>query len=141
MGKRGPKPKPLAVLKLEGAYRGYLPKRGPVTGGDALRKPDDLQPDASDMWDHVTRTRGPWLCSSDAASLAALCESWAFLRECSRRLEADPTDRDTRVAWAAYAGFFTKMAAAFGLTPGDRASLGEDKAERDADAELEGMLS
>lgn len=133
--------KPLAVHRAEGTYRyDRHGSRGPTTGGEPLRKPDDLRPDASWLWDEVTSLRGPWLCSSDAAALRALCDAYGLMRACEPRLVADPTDKAARCAWSAYRGVFTKLAGKFGLTPSDRAKLGEDKPARDAYLEMLELL-
>ncbi len=138
----GRPPKPLAVLKADGTYRADRHgNRGPVTGGEPLRKPDDLGDAASWLWEEVTRTRGAWLCGSDAAALHTLCVAWGFMQACEARLQSDATDKLARCAWTSYQAVFTQLGARFGLTPSDRARLGEDKPQRDSDAELEAMLS
>lgn len=137
----GRPPKPLAVLKMEGRYRADRHAgRGPRTGGEPLRKPDDLSEPASWLWDEITRTRGPWLCGSDAAALETLCVAWGLMQACREKLHADPTDKLARCAWTGYQAVFTQLGSRFGLTPSDRARLGEDKPERDGDDELEAML-
>jgi len=137
----GRPPKPIAVHVSQGTYRrDRHGARGPTTGGEPLRKPDDLGDDASALWDAVTSTRAAWLCSSDAAALRTLCDTWGFLRACQRLLADDATDRNARCAWGAYYAAFNTLAAKFGLNPSDRARLGGDKPERDARSELEELL-
>lgn len=133
---------PDAVLKLHGGYRkDRHANRGPASGGEALRKPDDLPEHASWLWDEVTRTRAAWLCGSDAASLRALCDAYEFMRKCQAVLAKDATDKNARCAWSAYAAVFNSLGARFGLTPSDRARLGEDKPLRDENAEMEELLA
>lgn len=137
----GRPPKPLAVLKMEGTYRADRHAgRGPLTGGEPLRKPDCLPDAASWLWEEIYRTRGPWLCGSDAASLRTLCMAFHFMRATETALLVDPTDKLARCAWSGYQAAFSQLGARFGLTPSDRARLGEDKPQRDADNELEAML-
>ena len=132
---------PNDVLKLRGTYRADRhANRGPALGGEPLRKPDDMQEHASWLWDEVCRTRGPWLCGSDAASLQMLCMTYELMRRCEAKLREDATDKDARCSWGAYAAMFTSMGAKFGLTPSDRARLGEDKPERDSDDEMREMM-
>jgi phage terminase small subunit len=69
-----------------------------------------------------------------------LCMAYELMRRCEAKLREDATDKDARCSWGAYAGLFSSMGAKFGLTPSDRARLGEDKPERDSDDELEEML-
>lgn len=133
---------PDAVLKLHGDYRkDRHANRGPKSGGEALRKPDDMPEHASWLWDEVTRTRAAWLCGSDAASLSTLCDAFHFMQTSRVALLTDPSDKNSRCAWSAYAAVFASLGARFGLTPSDRARLGEDKPLRDENAEMEDMLA
>ena len=132
---------PNEVLKLHGTYRkDRHGERGPTTGGEPLRKPDDLDPAASWLWDEITRTRSPWLCSSDAAALRTLCDAWGLMQAVKPKLIEDPTDKNARCAWSAYQSVFKSLAACFGITPSDRARLGEDKPTNDADRAILEML-
>jgi phage terminase small subunit len=138
----GQQPKPEAVLKLHGDYRADRhANRGPKLGGEALRKPDDLPEHASWLWDEVTTKRAAWLCGSDAATLRTLCEAFHLMRVTFGYLLTDPGEKNMRCAWVAYAGLFNSIGARFGLTPSDRARLGEDKPLRDEEDELKDMLS
>lgn len=133
--------KPIAVHLAEGTYRADRHgNRGPQTGGEPLRKPDGLAPAAGWLWDEVTRQRGPWLCASDAAALQTLCDAYGFMRACEPRLRANATDKAARQAWSVYHGVFEKLGAKFGLTPSDRAKLGENTPKRDTNSELEELL-
>lgn len=133
---------PVHVHKLRGTYRpDRHGNRGPKMGGEPLRIPDDLPEHAEWLWREVTRLRGPWLCGSDAASLRTLSMAFHFMKRCEAKLLEDATDKDARCSWGAYAATFLSLGAKFGLSPSDRAKLGEDKPQRDAEDELEAMLS
>lgn len=133
--------KPINVLRLEGGYRADRHAgRGPAQGGEPLQKPDGLGEHGSWLWDEVARTRRAWLCASDAAALRALCDAYQLMRRCEPALRDDPTDKNARCAWSAYHAVFRQLGAAFGLTPSDRARLGENKSDCDQDRELESLL-
>ncbi len=142
MASGGHNAKPQDVLKLHGDYRADRHEgRGPKLGGEPLRKPDDLPEHASWLWDEVTTKRAAWLCGSDAASLRTLCMAFHFMRSAESLLLVDSTEKNARCAWTAYAATFASFGARFGLTPSDRARLGEDKPLLDEKADLEGMLA
>lgn len=132
---------PNDVLRLQGTYReDRHGNRGPKLGNEPLRKPDDLPEHAGWLWDEITRHRAAWLCGSDAACLQTLCMAFEFMRRAEAKLMADPTEKNARCAWASYQAVFANLGAKFGLTPSDRARLGEDKELNDANDELEAML-
>lgn len=144
MPRGGQNAKPLAVLQLEGGFQHNKKRyvgRGPSLGGEALRKPDDLPDRAGWLWDQVTLHRSAWLCGSDAPALEMLCRSFAYMRECDKVLEKNPLDKDARCARATYFGEVNSLGARFGLTPSDRARLGEDKPLRDEQEEMKGMMA
>lgn len=142
MASGGHNAKPLGVLKLHGDYRADRQGgRGPKLGGEPLRKPDGLPEAAGWLWDEVTTRRAAWLCGSDAASLRTLCMAFHFMRTSETVLMIDPADKMARCAWTAYAAIFTSLGARFGLTPSDRARLGEDKELRDQQSDLEDLLA
>jgi phage terminase small subunit len=138
----GQQPKPEAVLKLHGDYRADRhANRGPKLGGEALRKPDDLPEHADWLWGEITSKRAAWLCGSDAATLHTLCMAYHFMRKAETLLLVDSTEKNARCAWTAYASTFASLGARFGLTPSDRARLGEDKPLRDEEDELKDMMA
>ena len=119
--------KPLRVHQLHGTYRDDRhgqPSKATSTGGDLPPKPD-LDPIAAAMWDLVTETRAPWLAESDGPALQALCEAWALRCSAHAALRDDATAQEPRVAFTAYQAAFERLAARFGLTPTDRARMGE----------------
>lgn len=135
--------KPLRIHEASGSYdhdKGRYANRGPKSGGEPLRKPDDLPEHASWLWDEVTRRRSAWLCGSDAAALEVLCFAFHHLRTCQAELTKEPTDKPTRLAYSTFAAEFKSLGARFGLTPADRARLGEDKPLRDEQSELEDLI-
>lgn len=141
---RGRPRKTPTELKLEGTYRAdrHGTRRDPTDNGGVIPPtPDDLTPDAAELWQSVTLSRGDWLSSSDASSLRLLCDSWGNLRACQRLLAENPTDREARIAWASYAGVYNRLAPAFGLTPTTRAALGEAVEGNPEDREMLELLA
>lgn len=133
--------KPETVLKLHGDYRkDRHADRGPKTGGEPLRKPE-MGEIAGRIWDHVTETRRAWLCSSDLESLQSLCECWELRCRALVLVNQDPADKLKRIAFKDYQTLFNQLAARFGLTPADRARLGEGSDVHQAKGELEDMLA
>ena len=134
--------KPLAVLRLEGTHRpDRHAGRGPKLGGEPLRKPEGLGEAGGWLWDEVTRTRGDWLCSSDAAALESLCICWHYAQQCRTILDGDATEKNARVSYTSYMQLFNQLAQRFGITPADRARLGEGSGVHEARDELEDMLA
>lgn len=132
--------KPDAVLKLHGTYReDRHAKRGVKTGGEPLRKPE-LDEVADAHWELITRTRGQWLASSDTDTLKRLCELWSMARRLFDAWKQDVSDKELRVSALATHAEWAKLAAKFGLTPSDRARLGEGSDVHCDNAELEAML-
>lgn len=92
------------------------------------------------MWDRVASTRAVWLASSDAEALRALCDLWQLRMQVLPELLESPADKNLRIAFNNYTRQFLTLAAKFGLTPSDRARLGEEAEEPQQNAELEAML-
>lgn len=142
MPRGGHNAKPDEVLKLHGTYDPYYhANRGPKTGGEPLRKPDGMGEIAGALWDRITVIRRAWLCSSDAESLQALCECWELRCRSLVTLTTDPTDKNNRIAFKDYQTLFNQLAARFGLTPADRARLGEGSDAHGEKDEIEEMLA
>ena len=107
----------------------YKPSRHGGRGDDLPPeqppKPADLSPDAAAFWDQVVA----WLVEHgqcqriDAFALEAMCRLWACARVSLIAAEADPLDKDIRIAATSYAQRFESMASRFGMTPVDRARL------------------
>ncbi len=75
--KSGPKPRPSAVLRLQGTYRPHRRHGEPEAPGDlaALGPPDWLTPDQQNVWRSVlARAPRSVLRTIDAELLAAYCE-------------------------------------------------------------------
>ena len=141
MATGGQNAKPAEVLKLHGSYReDRHGSRGPKTGGEPLRKPDDLDPVASAHWDFMVRTRTAWLAASDADTLRRLCELWSLSEASRKQAMETPLVKDVRCAFTSYHAEWSKLAARFGMTPADRARLGEGADVHDKKDELEDML-
>ncbi|MAT71351.1 MAG: hypothetical protein CMJ58_17715 [Planctomycetaceae bacterium] len=93
--------------------------------GNLPAPPDDLDADALELWTLVATTRTAWLSESDAPALKSLCECWSLRQRAYAALADDATDKLARCAFTAYQQCFDRLAARFGLTPSDRARLGE----------------
>ena len=91
--------------------------------------PADLDPVAKGTWEWICRTRANWLAISDGLALRHLCELWSLRTATMAILRENPTDRGARVSFQMYGAEFSKLAAKFGLTPQDRARLGEAAAD------------
>src|SRR5262245_36088217 len=126
------RPKPTETLKLHGTYRadrhaGRMDARPP--SGSPCRP--DLGQVGGSMWDQVIaeHTSRGTLGELDTASLVTLCRTLELLETTHEVLKIDPTDKDTRCAYAAYVAICDKLGAKFGWTPSDRAALklGEQK--------------
>lgn len=134
--------KPAEVLKLHGDYReDRHGGRGPKTGGEPLRKPDDLDEIAADHWDMICQKRAAWLAGTDAPALETLCWLWSAWRRLRALWMADLNDKNTRCNALAAEAEWSKLAARFGLSPSDRARLGEGADAQQEKAELENMLA
>ncbi|MEM8494139.1 MAG: P27 family phage terminase small subunit [Planctomycetota bacterium] len=132
--------KPLSVLKIEGGVRDYHKGRGP-SGGEPLRKPECLGEHASWLWDQVVERRALWLSGSDAAALETLCWAFHHMQRCNELLKEQPANKDARCSWVAYAGVFRSLGGAFGLTPSDRARLGEDREQANREDKTKEFLA
>ncbi len=138
---KGKPAKPLAVLKLDGQYRADRhDNKGPQDGGTAPRKPDGLGDHGSAFWDMIVRNRTPWLAESDGELLESLCVAWQYMKQCRLVLDKDATNKDARCSYTAYQAIVNQLAARFGLTPSDRARLGENQAQNKKDDELEELI-
>lgn len=91
--------------------------------------PQGMDNTARAMWRNVVRTRGDWLAESDGPALRSLCEAWSLRCSCLKAIKADPTDKLTRTAFVQYQQECLKLFGRFGMTPTDRARLGEQSAE------------
>ncbi|MCC6492153.1 MAG: hypothetical protein IT424_03935 [Pirellulales bacterium] len=100
-----------------------------ATATGAPPMPADLDDVATGVWELVCRTRANWLAISDGLALRHLCELWSLRAATYKRLKRNPADKAARVAFQQYGAEFGKLAGKFGLTPADRARLGEADAD------------
>ena len=132
--------KPISVLKLEGSYREdrHGGKSLAAADGDLPGKPPELVGRASEVWDYVASTRAAWIAKSDGLALQHLCDMWVLREQALLRLAENPTDKESRCALKDWSALWVQMASRFGLTPSDRARLGEilDEAGEDAASEF-----
>lgn len=123
--------KPLKIHQAEGTYRadrhGHSVAKS--TGGQHPVMPVDLSEAAAAIWRFVIAERGDWIAVSDGPALRSLCETWDLRCQCQRALVNDATDKDTRCSFIQYQADCMKLFARFGMTPTDRARLGEQSAE------------
>ena len=137
MGKRGPKPKPSALDKLDGGAghrrkNRHEPTPDPSTG--ACPRYLAGNPSAQAIWRSLApgRVKLGLLAEGDELAFAALCNEAAIYWRASRKLTGALT-HDTKangvtkrpeidIRRSALDGM-TKLAAAFGMTPADRARL------------------
>jgi P27 family predicted phage terminase small subunit len=96
-----------------------------VTATGIPKKPKTLKGTASQLWDTVCQQQKNYLSESDGTALFALCELWALRERAGKVLEKYPTDKDARIAFTNYHDRAEKLLAKFGMTPSDRARLGE----------------
>ncbi len=138
MGKRGPQPKPSALLRLAGSrkleHRGGEPRPKNV---ESLAAPDFLTDEGKREWGRVTdRLRGcGMLHEIDAPLLAAYCALWAEYVKVQEMLDG----RTKGLLVKGYGGRIEKLpllevrdtalksllalSARFGFTPSDRVGL------------------
>lgn len=124
--------KPIELLKRDGGYRPYrhdkISHSVASTTGLPL-KPRGLSRAASKCWDHIIDTRKDWISDSDGLTLQHMCEIWSLRGEAVKRLKEDPHNKDARCALRDWSQIFMQVAGRFGLTPSDRAKLGEEIAD------------
>lgn len=123
--------KPLKIHQLEGTDRadrhGHSVAKS--TGGRHPVMPEGLSDVAAGMWRFVIAFRGDWVAESDGPALKSLCETWDFRCTCVMALASDPTLKEARCSFIQYQADCMKLFARFGMTPTDRARLGEQSAE------------
>lgn len=120
--------KPLKLKLLEGGYRedrDGQPSLAMATATGAPRKPADLDDVGSALWDVVCSQQKSYLSESDATALAALCQLWSLRARTLAMANRRPEDKDIRCSFLGYHNAAEKLLAKFGLTPSDRARLGE----------------
>jgi phage terminase small subunit len=132
--------KPKSEHQLDGTWERAVanaPSAAKATATGLPPMPADLDPIAKGCWELICKTRANWMAISDGLALRHLCELWALRAATFKVLKKNPTDKLARTAFNQYGVEFSKMAARFGLTPQDRARLGEiDLDEFDPAAEF-----
>lgn len=132
--------KPKSEHLLDGTWgraAGNAPSAAMATATGVPPMPMDMDPVAKGCWEFVCRTRANWLAISDGLALRHLCELWSIRTASFAAWRANPADRQARLAFVQSGVEFGKLAARFGLTPQDRARLGEvTPAEFDPAAEF-----
>ena len=124
--------KPIELLKRDGGYRPYRHDKisHSVASTTGLPpKPRGMAKAASKCWDHIIDTRKDWISDSDGLTLQHMCEIWSLRGEAVKRLKEDPHNKDARCALRDWSQIFMQVAGRFGLTPSDRAKLGEEIAD------------
>lgn len=152
MGSRGPKQKPAELLRLHGSWRAKQRGNGARSMADLAtgkpQKPTDLDPIASNFWDEIVPklVRLGLARRVDAPSLQALAEIWSLYRRSVAIANANPIDKDARIAVTSYKTAFDSLASKFGLTPRDRERMDAprravSKRNRGKEGALEKFLS
>lgn len=129
------KPLPLKVHKLNGTFRKDRhgrPSIAKATASGLPKMPRGMKGAAKNLWELVIVERRDWLAVSDGPALQTFCELWELRCRTLKKLDRDPTDKDVRCSFTSYQQEWSKMAARFGMTPADRAKLGENS-ESDLD--------
>lgn len=116
----------------EGTYRprSHDGLGGPAESG-AMAKPGDLTDWESDFWDEVSR---PWMTALDRRQFRRLVELAYLSRLALDRFKEtnSATDRNSALQFGAQ---LDRLAAAFGMTPSDRAKLPKMGPEKKDDDE------
>ena len=116
--------KPKALKVFEGnRSREKLDYDEPASTGKPI-KPDDLDKEASWLWDLVTPDVMTWGAGgADAPMLASMCRWWSLYRSLSARIETDEYDFRVMIGATAAWKNFEKAASLFGLSPVARTKL------------------
>ena len=124
--------KPIEILKRDGGYRPHRHDKIAHTANTSTGlppKPRGMTKAAAKCWDHIIETRSDWIADSDGLALQHMCEVWSLRQDAVKRLKADPHNKDARCALRDWSQIFMSVAGRFGLTPSDRAKLGEEIAD------------
>lgn len=139
MGKRGPKPKPTALLKLHGSWRADLNKHEPQPPSGDPECPDWLEQEAKNNWAELCPLLSAMrvLTKADKNALARYCQYLARWRQCEEWVTRFggrmPVKKDGEVIGYVespevrqslkYAAALSKLEADFGLTPSARTRI------------------
>ena len=133
-GKSGRPPKPDAIRIAEGTYRKDRhgdPESKPKPQG-LSKRPTLTLPESRAFWnEYVPKLVELGIAKeTDAPRLQMLAESWGLLRRAVKACNADPLDKDARIAFAEYSRQFASAAAEFGMNPADRARIIVEKPQK-----------
>ena len=140
MGERGPRPTPSSMLRLRGSWRADLNANEPQPTSGTPAKPEDLEPLASAVWDHMVRELSAMrvLTIADGYALEMLARTWSKWQEAESNLakhgpvfpirNPDGTlkylQQSPYVAIARHVGDqVLKLLREFGLTPSSRTRI------------------
>jgi phage terminase small subunit len=125
--KSGRKSTPTETLKLHGGYRAdrHADRADVAPPMGEPVKPADLGEVEAALWDQIVPSlvQKKLAGVKDTAALVSLCELWGLYRASYAMAKVAPTDKEIRCAVTGYWGAFDRMAAKFGLTAADYASL------------------
>lgn len=125
-GRSGRPAKPTTLHIASGTFRPDRHTGGAAPIPGSVEIPDDMtDPVAIALWGKLSSglIAVGVLTAGDVHSFQAMCETWALWRKTYAALQADPTDKDTRIAASTYLKIFDTLAARFGLNPADRSRL------------------
>lgn len=137
MGKRGPKPKPKALVILDGnaGRKPIIPDELEVRCDMPAVKPDIVALDdvASAEWDRVLAAMPPNLCNAlDVNVLAQYALAWSILAQCQHEIrengltawrESGPSVAPSFTMWKAATETLLKCGDRLGLNPSTRSRL------------------
>ena len=146
MGERGPRPTPSSMLRLRGSWRADLNADEPQPTSGAPAKPEDLEPLASAVWDHmaVELSKMRVLTVADGYALEMLCRTWAKWQDAEQSLAKHGSVFPIRnpdgslkylqqSPWVSITRQLSdqllKMLREFGLTPSARTRISTEPAE------------
>ena len=143
MGARGPRPKPTALLKLSGSWRGRVERGEPQPRKVIPDCPEWLTGEGRKVWDRMIETLNFMgvLTQADGNSLARYCVTWVRWRQAEEFLARFGTTypvKDEKGKVRCFMPFpevaianqqsqtLTKLEAEFGLTPSSRTRISID---------------
>lgn len=124
MGKRGPAPRPTALLEAAGSTQVYKRTEEPVAGDLGLEAPSILTGNALAAWNNL-RPRITWLKCTDENILVRYCHAWARWQALSFVVSDSVFDDQEGIAaqYAKTCELLIRMEAQLGLTPSARSQV------------------
>ncbi len=141
MGKRGPAPKPTNLRLLHGDKKSRINTNEPQPRAALPEAPDELTPQAREVWEYTIEELGPMriATAADRDALAAYCEAVALHKRAAQLLaksdilikgQKGNIVRNPAVQMLRDAAMTMKaFAAEFGLTPRARAEFKTGEAD------------